>query len=102
MTRLRVTSATVDAPLRESPKRPTGFPDPLGPQRSGTLEIHLDVTHSSVGILKVLSVLHSRRVAIHHLQYAQHHDHTAAVTVQYSPGPTVLETIRRSVAHDDD
>jgi len=73
-------------------------PGPSSLDTSGTLVVHLKAT-SSGSLLKVLSVLHSRRATVHHLQYAQRHDQTAVLTVRCSPGPTGMETVRRSVAN---
>lgn len=63
------------------------------------LVIHLAASHGSAGLLKVLSVLHSRRVLVHRLQYDTTPDETAQITLECSLGSTTLETVRRSVVN---
>ncbi|WP_298458436.1 hypothetical protein [uncultured Cellulomonas sp.] len=66
---------------------------------SDELVIHLAASHGTAGLLKVLSVLHSRRVLVHRLQYDTTPDETAQITLECSLGPTTVETVRRSVAN---
>ena len=66
---------------------------------SDELVIHLAAGHGTAGLLKVLSVLHSRRVLVHRLQYDTTPDQTAQISLECSLGPTTLETVRRSVAN---
>lgn len=66
---------------------------------SDELVIHLAGGYGTVGLLKVLSVLHSRRVRVHRLRYEQTPDETAQMILECSLGPTTIETVRRSVAN---
>ncbi|PPA57869.1 hypothetical protein [Micromonospora chalcea] len=63
-----------------------------------TMVVHLGPGHSTTGLLKVLSVLHSRRVAVTHVQYVQCPDRSAVMIVECSPATASLETVRKSVA----
>lgn len=78
-------------------KSPNAPAHPLEPRY--TLVIRLDPLYRTAGLLKVLSVLHSRRVTIHHMQYGPGDDHANVATVECALGPTGVETVCRSVAN---
>ncbi|MFF0874576.1 hypothetical protein [Micromonospora aurantiaca (nom. illeg.)] len=91
------TPATIDHP-RPAPGRP--YDEPAAEHGTpSTMVIHLGVGHSTTGLLKVLSVLHSRRVAVSHVQYVQCPDRSAVMIVECTPGTAPLETVRKSVAN---
>ncbi|MET7469914.1 hypothetical protein ACFYON_19345 [Micromonospora sp. NPDC005686] len=91
------TPGTVDRP-RPAADRPHA--DPAGDHGwPSTMVIHLGVGHSTTGLLKVLSVLHSRRVAVSHVQYVQCPDRSAVMIVECTPGTAPMETVRKSVAN---
>jgi len=69
------------------------------PESRHTLVIRLDPLYRTAGLLKVLSVLHSRRVTIHQMQYGQGADEANVATVECSLGPTGVETVCSSVAN---
>ncbi|WP_239098678.1 hypothetical protein [Micromonospora qiuiae] len=64
-----------------------------------TMVVHLGEGYSTTGLLKVLSVLHSRRVAVSYLQYVQGPNGSAVVIFECSPRTVALETVRKSVAN---
>ncbi|RLQ03930.1 hypothetical protein EAD96_17200 [Micromonospora sp. BL1] len=92
------TPATVDLPRPDPGRRPHDEPaDEHG--TPCTMVVHLGVGHSTTGLLKVLSVLHSRRVAVSHVQYVQCPDRSAVMIVECSPATAPMETVRKSVAN---
>ncbi|WP_298461383.1 hypothetical protein [uncultured Cellulomonas sp.] len=84
-------------------RRPAGAGGHVGDREydvaSGALVVQVAASHGTAGLLKVLSVLHSRRVTVHRLQYEPTSHETAQITLECSLGPTTLETVRRSVAN---
>jgi len=69
------------------------------PEPRYTLVIRLNPLYRTAGLLKVLSVLHSRRVTIHQMQYGPGADEANVATVECSLGPTGVDTVCRSVAN---
>ncbi|MFJ5541493.1 hypothetical protein [Micromonospora chalcea] len=78
---------------------PAVRPHDESPGGACTMVVHLGAGHSTTGLLKVLSVLHSRRVAVSHVQYVQCPDRSAVMIVECSPATASLETVRKSVAN---
>ncbi len=70
---------------------------PAGPTH--TLVIRLDPRYRTAGLLKVLSVLHSRRVTVHHMHYGRAPDQTAVALVECSLGRAGVDTVSRSIAN---
>lgn len=64
-----------------------------------TLVIRLNPRYRTAGLLKVLSVLHARRVTVHQMVYGPGGDDANMATVECSLGPTGVETVCRSVAN---
>ncbi|MGC4893092.1 hypothetical protein [Micromonospora sp. DT31] len=91
MTLLHPTPTTVDHPTRAVADGADGTP--------WTMVVHISAGHSTTGLLKVLSVLHARRVAVSHLQYVQCPNSSAVMIVECSPSTATLETVRKSVAN---
>ncbi|MGW3896870.1 hypothetical protein ACWD6L_16910 [Micromonospora profundi] len=87
------------------PTAPGPGPGPQHDEPSGedgtpwTMVVHLGEGHSTTGLLKVLSVLHSRRVAVSRVQYVQCPNTSAVMILECSPSVATLETVRRSVAN---
>ncbi len=95
MTTFPFTPDTVD----RRPPGPAARPHDESPAGTCTMVVHLGPGHSTTGLLKVLSVLHSRRVAVSHVQYVQCPNLSAVMIVECSPAAASLETVRKSVAN---
>ena len=93
-----VLDGTATGPSRATHRAMRNAPaHPLEPRC--TLVIRLNPRYRTAGLLKVLSVLHSRRVTIHQMQYGPGAGEADVATVECSLGPTAVETICKSVAN---
>ena len=73
--------------------------DRAGPARENrwTVEVHLARSCDHGAPLKILSVLHARRVALQHMHYAVAPDTSAVMSFECTAAASAIETLRKSL-----